>query len=258
MRDANASQTPLARGVSIAAMLRTLTAFVLLLSSLATHADCGPEALGTSRVLQLPRAAAAYGTFQHPALPLAPNEVVITFDDGPRPESTPLVLQTLAAQCVKATFFMLGQEMLRSPELARQVRAAGHAVAAHGYIHHHFPTLKAQDQLADLKLEQQAFRTVFGFEPVAWRFPYFEEAQPLMDELARQQLTIMSADLAIEDWLPEQSPEMLTARMLERLREKKGGIILMHDAQDQTARALPMLLASLRREGYKVVQLRWD
>ncbi len=258
MGDANASLTPLEQGVSIAAMLRTLTASVLLLSSLATRADCGPDALGTSRVLRLPRAAAAYGTFQHPALPLAPGEVVITFDDGPRPESTAPVLQTLAAQCVKATFFMLGQEMLRFPEQARAVRAAGHAVAAHGYIHHHFPTLKPEEQLADLKLEQQAFRTVFGFEPPAWRFPYFEEAQPLMAELAKQQLTVMSADLAIEDWLPDQSPEMLSARMLERLREKKGGIILMHDAQDQTAKALPLLLASLKREGYKVVQVRWD
>ena len=98
----------------------------------------------------------------------------------------------------------------------------------------------------------------FGTGAVAWRFPYFEEAQPLVDELAKQQLTIMSADLAIDDWLPDQSPEMLAARMLERLREKKGGIILMHDAQDQTAKALPLLLASLKREGYKVVQVRWD
>jgi len=235
-----------------------LCASVLLSSGLA-QADCGPETLGTSRVLTLPRAAAAYGTFQHPPLPsLQPGEVVITFDDGPRPESTPSVLKTLAAQCVKATFFMIGSEMLRSPELAREVRAAGHAVAAHGFIHHHFPQLKAEDQLADLKQLQQAFRTVFGADAVAWRFPYFEQSQPLMGELAKQNITIMSADLAIDDWLPDQSPAMLAARMLERLREKKGGIILMHDAQDQTAAALPLLLASLKREGYKVVQVRWD
>ncbi len=230
----------------------------MLFSSGLAQADCGPDALGTSRVLTLPHAAAAYGTFQHPPLPLAPGEVVITFDDGPRPESTPIVLKTLAAQCVQATFFMIGSEMLRSPELAREVRAAGHAVAAHGFVHHHFPQLKAEEQLADLKQLQQAFRTVFGADPVAWRFPYFEQSQPLLGELAKQNITVMSADLAIDDWLTDQSPEMLAARMLERLREKKGGIILMHDAQDQTAAALPLLLASLKREGYKVVQVRWD
>jgi len=239
-------------------MRRHLIVLLALVSSLAAQADCGPDALGTQRVLTLPRTAAAYGTFQHPPLPLAPGEVVLTFDDGPRPESTPLVLKALDAQCLKATFFMLGSEILRSPDLARQVRAAGHAVAAHGYVHHHFPQLRAEDQLADLKQLQQAFRTVFGADPVAWRFPYFEESQPLMGELAKQNITVMSADLAIDDWLSDQSPEMLAARMLERLREKKGGIILMHDAQDQTAKALPLLLASLKREGYKVVQVRWD
>src|SRR6187399_1260467 len=94
-----------------------LCALMMLLPGFA-KADCGPDTLGTSRVLTLPRAAAAYGTFQHPPLPLAPGEVVITFDDGPRPESTPIVLKTLAAQCVQATFFMIGSEMLRSPDLA--------------------------------------------------------------------------------------------------------------------------------------------
>jgi peptidoglycan/xylan/chitin deacetylase (PgdA/CDA1 family) len=235
-----------------------LAASLALASSLSAQADCGPDVLGTSRVLTLPHAAAAYGTFQHPPLPLAPGEVVLTFDDGPRPESTPLVLKALADQCVKATFFMIGSEMLRSPELARQVRAAGHAVGGHGYVHDHFPQLKAEEQLANLKQLQQAFQTVFGSAPLAWRFPYFEESQPLMDELARQQFIVVSADLAIDDWLADQTPDMLSARMLERLKEKKGGIILMHDAQDQTARALPQLLAALKREGYRIVQLRWD
>ena len=238
--------------------LRATCLAALLMSIFTAHADCGPEALGTSRVLTLPRASAAYGTFQYPPLPLAPGEVMLTFDDGPRPESTPLVLKALADQCVKASFFMIGTEMLRSPDLARRVRAAGHAVGGHGYIHHHFPQLQDGEQLEDLRQLQRAFKTVFDTEPAAWRFPYFEESQPLMGELARQGLIVMSADVAIDDWLPEQSPEMLAARMLERLREKKGGIILMHDAQDQTARALPLLLATLKHEGYKVVQVHWD
>ncbi|XHS77825.1 polysaccharide deacetylase family protein [Burkholderiaceae bacterium UC74_6] len=230
-----------------------------LISGGAARADCGPDALGTSRVITLPRAAAAYGTFQHAPLPsLAPGEVVLTFDDGPRPESTPLVLKALDAQCVKASFFLIGSEMLRSPDLARQVLKAGHAVGGHGFQHDHFPQLKDAEQLGNLKLLQLSFQTVFGFAPAAWRFPYFEESQPLMGELQKQGFIVLSADLAIDDWLADQSPAMLEARMLERLREKKGGIVLMHDAQDQTARALPQLLAALKREGYKVVQVRWD
>jgi len=244
-------------------MLRSLTALLGLTSCLfapAIHAaDCGANALGTSRVVTLPRAAAAYGTFQHPPLPsLAPGEVALTFDDGPRPESTPAVLQALDAQCVKASFFLIGAEMQRSPDLARQVLKAGHAVAGHGYLHDHFPQLKPAEQLDNLKQLQQTFQSVFGFAPAAWRFPYFEESQPLMGELQKQGFIVFSADVAIDDWLPDQTPAMLEARLLERLREKKGGIVLMHDAQDQTARALPQLLAALKREGYKVVQIRWD
>jgi len=239
-------------------LARHLALGLALLAAHAASADCGPDALGTSRVITLAHAAAAYGTFQHPPLPLAPGEVVLTFDDGPRPESTPFVLKALDAQCVKASFFMIGSEMLRSPDLARQVRQAGHAVGGHGFQHDHFPQLKPEQQLDNFKQLQQAFHTVFGFAPAAFRFPYFEESQPLMGALQKQGLIVMSADAAIDDWLPEQTPAMLEARLLERIREKKGGIVLMHDAQDQTARALPQLLAALKREGYKIVQVRWE
>ena len=189
-----------------------------LISPFSHAADCGSDTLGTSRVITLPRAAAAYGTFQHPPLPLAPGEVVLTFDDGPRPESTPLVLKALEAQCVKASFFLIGSEMLRSPDLARQVLKAGHAVGGHGFQHDHFPQLKPEQQLGNLKPLQLAFQTVFGFGPAAFRFPYFEESQPMLGELEKQGLIVMSADLAIDDWVADQSPAMLEARLLERLK----------------------------------------
>src|SRR5262249_39488196 len=102
------------------------------LAAMGAAAECGPTALGTSRTLTLPREAAAYGRAQYAALPLEPGEVVLSFDDGPRPESTPRVLQALAEQCVKATFFMNGEPMLQSPALARQVLAQGHSVGMHG------------------------------------------------------------------------------------------------------------------------------
>lgn len=91
----------------------TLSLAGLAVSSFAVAAQCGPDVLGTSRTLVLKREAAAYGTAQHPPLPLEPGEVVITFDDGPRPESTPAVLDALRRQCVQATFFMLGEALLQ-------------------------------------------------------------------------------------------------------------------------------------------------
>ena len=221
-------------------------------------ADCGPDALGTSRTLTLKREPAAYGVPQHAALPLAAGEVVITFDDGPRPESTPKVLAALRAQCVRATFFMVGEPLARQPELARQVRAQGHSIGLHGNTHAHAPAQSAAEQLADLHAVQEAYRRAFDVAAPAWRFPFLEETPTLTEALKAQAITVVSVDVAIDDWLPGQSPRMLADRLVERLSHSGGGIILMHDAQDQTAEALPLLLSVLKAHGYRVVHLEWE
>ena len=223
----------------------------------AAWAGCGADVLGTSRTLTLPREGAAYGVPQHAALPLAPGEVVITFDDGPRPESTPRVLAALRQQCVQATFFMVGEPLARHPELARQVRAEGHSTGLHGNTHAHAQAQSKAEQLADLEAVQSAYRGAFGVDAPAWRFPFLEETPTLLDTLKAQAVTVMSVDLAIDDWLPDQSPRVLADRLVERLSHTGRGIILMHDAQDQTAAALPLLLATLKAHGYRVVHLEW-
>lgn len=231
---------------------------LLMSLALAAAAPCGPDALGTSRTLTLKREAAAWGTAQHAALPtLAPKEVVLTFDDGPRPESTPSVLKTLAEQCVKASFFMIGAPLRQHPELARQVRDAGHTVALHSDRHEHLPQLPPAAQTADLDAVMTSYRAVFGGEPAAYRFPFLEETPTMLAALKERGLTVMSIDAAAEDWLPEQTPQMLADKLLGQLAKSGGGIILLHDGQDQTARALPHLLQQLKSHGYRVVHLNW-
>jgi beta-galactosidase len=98
---------------------------------------------------------------------------------------------------------------------------------------------------------------VLGGTPAAWRFPYLAEA-PQMRELLRQQgITVMSVDVGVDDWLPDQTPEVLADRMLQRLRQQGGGIVLLHDSQEQTAAALPLLLRRLKQEGWRLVHLQW-
>lgn len=231
----------------------------LALAAAATQPACAPDALGTSRTLTLPREAAAWGTAQHAALPaLAPKEVVLTFDDGPRPESTPLVLKAMAEQCVQASFFMNGAPLQAHAELARRVRDAGHSVGMHGFRHEHFPQLSPAAQLADLDAMTAAYRAVLGSEPPAWRFPFLEETPTLLAALRERAITVMSVDAGAEDWLPDQTPQMLADKLLGQLAKSGGGIVLLHDAQDQTARALPFLLQQLKANGYRVVHLRWQ
>lgn len=217
---------------------------------------CGPDALGTARVLQLPREGQAFGG-HHVRLPLAPNEFVLTFDDGPRPGSTERVLQALQAECARATFFMNGEAMLQSPALAQRVRSEGHTVAMHGYKHSAFGELPAKDQLADLEAMQKAYRYVIGGEPAAWRFPYLAETPTLLEALRQQNITVLSVETGVEDWVQGQSPQALAERLLKGLRQSGGGIVLLHDVQDQTAAALPLMLRRLQQEGWKLVHLQW-
>jgi len=225
----------------------------------AAAADCGPGVLGTSRVLMLSREGAAYGRAQHAPLPLEAGEVVLSFDDGPRPETTPLVLQALERQCAKATFFMNGEPLLRSPDLARRVRDEGHTVAMHGFRHLAFGNLPEAEQLADLQAMQKAHLEVFGTPAPAYRFPFLAETPTLLAALKSQAVTVMSVDLGIEDWLPDQGPALLTERLLQRLAENGGrGLVLMHDAESQTAAALPLMLQALKDRGYRIVHLQWS
>lgn len=229
-----------------------------LAAATSAAAHCEPGVLGTSRTIALKREAAAWGTAQHAALPgLAPKEVVLTFDDGPRPESTPRVLQALADQCVQATFFMNGEPMGRHADLARQVRDAGHSVGMHGFRHDNFAQLRAEGQGRDLKAMIATYVEVLGEPPAAYRFPFLAESPVLLKALEKLGIAVMSVDAGAEDWLPDQTPQMLADKLLGQLAKSGGGIVLLHDAQDQTAAALPFLLQALKGAGYRVVHLRW-
>lgn len=232
---------------------------LLALALAAAAPACAPEALGTARTLTLKREAGAWGTAQHAPLPgLAPGEIVLTFDDGPRPPSTPLVLKALADHCVKATFFVNGEPLRQHADLARQVRDAGHTLGMHGHRHDNFSQLPAEAQGSDLKAMMAAYVDVLGERPAAWRFPFLAESPLMMKALAQLGVTVMSVDAGAEDWLPGQTPQMLATKLLGQLAKSGGGIVLLHDAQDQTAAALPFLLQTLKAKGYRVVHLRWE
>lgn len=219
-------------------------------------ADCGPDKLGTARTITLARDGALYGAHQHAPLPLQKGEVVLTFDDGPV-AGTEQVLMALAAQCARATFLMTGEHLEQSPALARRVVAAGHTAGLHSHVHPHLSQLSAAQQLDDLAKAQAAYQSVFGVQTPAYRFPYLEEAPATLAALKAQNITVLSIDLGILDWQPEDTTAILAARLRESLDKSGGGILLMHDANGPTVAALPTLLQVIKEKGYKVVHLEW-
>lgn len=232
---------------------------MLCAASAGAAAACSADALGTSRVLTLKREYAAYGTVQHGALPLEKGEVVLTFDDGPNPETLDAVLQALDAQCAKATFFMTGANLAMHPELGLRVVQAGHTPALHSFAHPVLKSMPVNEQLADLEQGMRSFAAVFGHAPPAYRFPFLEETPAILAQLKELRVTVASIDVGIDDYYPnDMRSAALVARLVDRLRQSGGGIVLMHDANGPTAEALPALLKAIRDSGYKVVQLRWE
>jgi len=122
-------------------MRSTIAASCLLASVMgigtAAAAECPAGALGVSRTIAIdPSEHARVGSMQYSeTLPLADHEIVLTFDDGPLPPYTNRVLDTLAAECVKATFFMVGRMVRGYPAIARRVYNEGHTIANHSQNH---------------------------------------------------------------------------------------------------------------------------
>ena len=233
---------------------------LLLLLGVAAGAAqaCRSDALGTARTLTLPREHAAYGVEHYGPLPLRPGEVALTFDDGPNPETIERVLAALAAECVKATFFMTGANLDQHPELGRRVAAAGHTPALHSYAHPVLKSMPDAAQLEDLERGMRTFTKVFGHAPAAYRFPFLDETPAIMASLKRQGVTVFSTDLHIHDYHPnDMRSAILVARLVERLKQHGGGMVLMHDANGPTADALPALLKAIKDNGYQLVHLRW-
>jgi peptidoglycan/xylan/chitin deacetylase (PgdA/CDA1 family) len=241
--------------------MKSKAVYALILAALsgsAAAAECGPNTLGTERTITLKREGALYGAHQHTALPLKQGEVVLTFDDGPSPDNTQLVLKALADQCAKATFFMIGEHIAQHPELAKRVVGEGHSAGIHSYTHPHMAATGADEQLADLKKTLDIYQATFGAGAPAYRFPFLEETPTLLAALKQANITVASIDLAINDWLPDDTTEILVKRLTDSLDKSGKGIILMHDANIPTAKALPALLKVLKDKGYKVVHLEWE
>jgi peptidoglycan/xylan/chitin deacetylase (PgdA/CDA1 family) len=238
-----------------------LCAALLPAPAVAQSCPGNPDALGIERVLVVDPSIQRVGRKQFPqTLPLAPKEVVLTFDDGPWPGTTARVLDALKRECVHATFFLIGRNVAAHPELARRELADGHTLAHHTFAHPLLDRMRPDTAEAEIDRGIAAVETaLYGqirhpTRTPFFRFPGFASSPVLLDRLAARGITVFGADLWASDWLPMR-PQQELALTLSRLDAQGGGIILFHDTKRQTAAMLPAFLRALKARGYRVVHV---
>src|SRR5580704_2262703 len=229
--------------------------------ALAEECPGHPDALGTSRVLVVdPSKIKRVGVMQYPqSLPLADKEVVLTFDDGPLPPHSNAVLDTLAAQCVKATFFLVGEMAREFPSVVRRIHEDGHTIGTHSEHHplrmHKMPIDKVRAEIdrgiADVGGALWDQKNLAPF----FRIPGLARSDAIEKELADRSLVVFSSDTVADDWHRRIRSADITRLALSRLEARGKGILLLHDIHHVTVAALPELLTKLKAAGFHVVHV---
>jgi len=185
--------------------------------------------------------------------------LALTFDDGPDPVFTPLILEILKRHDVPATFFVVGANVQKYPDLVRRMVAEGHEVGSHTYSHANVSAISDEHLRLELNATQRVFESITGRNMVLFRAPYAEDTNPQHADEVRP-ISVISAlnyyavNMNIDPkdwWLP--SADRIVQRTLAGARSGNGNIILLHDAggrREATIEALPSIITQLRAEGY--------
>jgi peptidoglycan-N-acetylglucosamine deacetylase len=180
--------------------------------------------------------------------------VALTFDDGPHPEGTPAVLDVLEEAGIKATFFLVGEQVERRPALAAEIAARGHLVALHGYRHRPQPAMGARAAREDMARGAEVISEAAGAAAVWHRPPYGLYSPAGLDAARQRGLKPILWSLWGKDWRRLTTPERIAARATRDLHA--GDVILLHDADfyssrgshERTVEALKLIVGELERQ----------
>lgn len=184
------------------------------------------------------------------AVPMTRREIALTFDDGPYPFYTPLLLHVLERSQVPATFFIVGRSAQEFPELVTRIVSAGDEIGNHTFNHYTLTTLNDyqiayQIAAGGTFLQQFIHRPVTLFRPPHGRFN--QRVLAIAHELGYRTIFWSESPDDVKDI----TPALVVQRVVNYARP--GGIVLMHSGQYKTIEALPQIIERLRSEGYVFV-----
>ena len=195
-----------------------------------------------------------------------PKDLILTFDDGPDARWTPQVLRTLKHYGVPATFFMVGLQMEKNLPIVKKVYDAGHTIGNHTFTHHNVIENSDDRTYAELKLTRMLVESITGHSTTLFRAPYNADADPTQREeiepmilASRRNYLFVGEEVDPDDWQPGITADEIYRRVIDGVHHGDGHIILMHDAggvtRKPTLEALPRIISTLQREGYRFISL---
>ena len=178
------------------------------------------------------------------------DAVALTFDDGPHPQGTPAVLALLERHGARATFFLVGEQIVRDRALAREIVDAGHEVALHGYRHLLLLRRRTGAVAADFDRALAVVEDATGVSPTLYRPPYGVLSTGALDELRRRGWRPLLWSRWGRDWERRATAQTIARRATRRLAP--GDVVLLHDSDayssvgswSRTAAALPSILTA--------------
>ncbi len=186
--------------------------------------------------------------------------VVLSFDDGPDAEYTPLVLDVLRQKGVPAVFFLVGRNIIHIPDVVRDMVADGHEIGSHTFFHPDITNVSDIRRHIELSALQRLIVSVTGHSTTLFRSPYGRGFGPLtaaqarpFDAIAKEGYAILGSTVVPPDWATR-DPDRIVASALEQMLPSGGNVIVLHDGggdRRATVAALPALVDALRERGYR-------
>lgn len=207
---------------------------------------------------RLPRGRPVEGGF-------AGRRLLLTFDDGPFPETTPRLLEVLRRERVPAVFFLLGGRVQEIPQrregrrVARMIVRDGHTVGNHSFSHPHLTRLDPAEWRSQIVRAQDAIRSAVGYAPTLFRPPYGDVDGAIDRYLEYRGYTRMQWTY-IADEFRARTPELLVRGILEQIRERErqgrnvGGVVLLHDAHPRSVECAALLIRRIRAENCALLE----
>src|SRR5437660_1395195 len=177
--------------------------------------------------------------------------IALTFDDGPSATLTPKLLDLLAAHHIKATFFVIGENVAEHPEIVARAAREGHEIGNHSWSHPNLAKMSEEGVRSQLRRTDDAIKSATGVRPTLLRPPYgsitAREKRWIHDEFGYQ---IILWDVDPNDW-KRPGPAVVRTRILKETRP--GSIVLSHDIHPGTIEAMPSTFDALKAKGFKFV-----